>query len=301
MARSPAKGRSGTILVSNYPPGADLRAICARLRSRFDDDDPVSFGPPTQSASFSGFAVDILNCSDPAISRRLNGTEFSQSTLWIIQDPRVQEYLKDPLTSLFRRFYSDGSLDLSLLDGKLPQFRIDLNDLSLAEFVLFVVGSIAKEISRPVRFLDLSNNYLRAHIFAKFESFLIFLPDVTEIDVSGNDFTEFHLFPTRPDVKISFRAAGDVGESDAKAEKEPEPPGWDEVRYTRETTGLEPAGWYVPIEVMPAVPEPQRDEEDDEGEESVPFGRIYEEVAFLPAPPGWFDRLKRSQKTKGGQ
>jgi hypothetical protein len=118
-----------------------------------------------------------------------NGCFVLKSRIWIVQFPSVLGSLCPTLTSLFRTHTWHGQVDLSGLANQFEQLgenprQINFNDLIFVEFLLFHLGTEARDERFLVRTLLLNNNNIED--VNKWAPFMHFLPDLHLIVLTEN-------------------------------------------------------------------------------------------------------------------
>jgi hypothetical protein len=252
--------------------------VCSHLRS-LTGEPGVTFANPTPLPEINSFSVDVVNPPIPQAVRRWSGSGFRGSPLWVLQDASANLALKDPLLRVISSLISDGVVDLSSFQSR-TSVGIDLNILSFTEFLLFLVGCVARDWASPIGTLDLSQNKLRAKSFGHFERFLLFLSDLSVIVLARNEFSSFPGFQSRPGLVLAFEVR--AGES------VDEPPGWNDPPWIAKPAQSPnaPPGWDAPY-VCPVGVEKEAMEEEEPP--VVAYGAPYGGLERIGGPPGWFN------------
>jgi hypothetical protein len=281
---------STTILVSNYPQNSDIQSLSSHLRSLVSDAS-ISFQNPAFIPEIASLSIDVMNPPSSHAIRRWNGSQFRGSPLWVIQDVTTTLPLKDRLLSVISSSFSSGVMDLSSFQSRLPM-RVDLNKLSFSEFLLFLVGCFARESKSEISTLDLSHNKLNEKAFVHFEKFLLFLPDLTTIILTENEFSSFPGFKSRPGLAFLFEAS---------EPRIPEPDGWNDPpsgsTYVRVPGKNEPPDWNTPY-VFPMEFKAEIATEMEQPD-VVSYGPVYGGIERKGGPLGWFNGTQKVNSRKG--
>jgi hypothetical protein len=197
MWRAPGDGFD--LLISNYPPSKEdfvIQAVEAEVERRFQRRPRFM----ERSAVSGGLHVKVPTEAEFDAVLSLTGSLILNHPIWIVKSPNFLGPLVPILSRIFRRYSADGIVDLSNLARKVGACGVNFNNRDFVEFVLFQLGTHARDSRVWVRVLILGGNEIEA--IDPWAPFFHFLPNLRIVDVHGNDLRRRPQFADWPKLIV---------------------------------------------------------------------------------------------------
>jgi hypothetical protein len=204
MSPMPPPASDFDLLISNYPPSKEdsvIQAVQDEVHRRIQSRPRFT----QYSAVSGGLRVKVPTEMEFDTLLSINGALILNYPIWIVKFPDFLNAFVPFLSRVFQKNSVDGIVDLSNLAQKVRDAGasagcVNLNNRDFVEFLLFQLGTQARDSRFWVRAIVLGGNGIEA--IDMWTRFFHFLPNLRVIDVRGNTLQRRPQFADWPKLVV---------------------------------------------------------------------------------------------------